>query len=937
MDGRAISFGPFRLFPARRLLLEGEQPVRLGSRAFDILAALVERAGEVTSKEELIARAWPETFVEEANLKIQVSALRRALGDGQGGQRYIVTVPGRGYNFVAPVTFEEQPQASLSPTSAPTSLHNLPLAVTRMIGREETVAALASRLPRQRLTTIVGPGGVGKTTVALAVAERMIAGYQHGVWLVDLAPLGNPNLVPSAVATVLGLGVRSEDPLPGLVAGLRDKRMLLLLDTCEHVVDAAAKVTASVLSGAPGVDILATSREPLGVAGEHEYRLGPLRGPPASFPLSASEAAVFPTVQLFVERVTAIVEDFALTDVNVPQVVEICQRLDGIPLAIEFAAPRVTALGLDGLAARLHHSLPLLDARRRAPTPRHRTMRAVVDWSYNLLSEDEQLFFRALSIFTGSFTVDAAAAVAANAVKTRIEAMDRLIELVTKSLVVADVNGATPRFRLLDTIRAYAIEKLDECGERELTACRHAEYYRDLFKRADGEITARPTGEWLADHAREINNLRAALDWAFSPGGDRAIGVALTIAAIPLWLRLSLLEECRTRTNQALGNLATGESRQPWEMKLYAALGASTSRAPEMVTAFTKALDIAQHLDDTEYQLRALSGLNFYHFRSGRYRTALPFAERFLEVAARRSDPYDQLFGNRTIGMTKHFLGDQIGARSHLEQALFHQDSADERHDLIRFQSDLRVTGRAFLARVLWLLGLPDQAVRMAETSIKEAQATVEPISLCLALAGAACPIAFWVGDSAGAARHTRMLLEHSREHSLPLWSEVGARFQRALAIRTGSPDEKPWPDFSFRALSALTETAEALGQAGRIAEALPLVESGLDQSDGGWVTPELHRLKGELLLSQSAPAVATTAEDLFQQALDEARQQNALSWELRAAMSLARLRRDQGRAADAVACLRPVYDRFTEGFGTADLMAAKQLLSELSHERQPI
>jgi len=279
------------------------------------------------------------------------------------------------------------------------------------------VAALASRLPRQRLTTIVGPGGVGKTTVALAVAERMIAGYEHGVWLVDLAPLGNPNLVPSAVATVLGLGVHSEDPLPGLVAGLRDKRMLLLLDTCEHVVDAAAKVTASVLSGAPGVDILATSREPLGVAGEHEYRLGPLRGPPASFPLSASEAAFFPAVQLFVGRVTAIVEDFALTDVNVPQVVEICQRLDGIPLAIEFAAPRVAALGLDGLAARLHHSLPLLDARRRALTPRHRTMRAVVDWSYNLLSEDEQLLFRALSIFTGSFTVDAAAAVAANAVK----------------------------------------------------------------------------------------------------------------------------------------------------------------------------------------------------------------------------------------------------------------------------------------------------------------------------------------------------------------------------------------------------------------------------------------------------------------------------------------------------------------------------------------
>src|SRR3954447_15430505 len=220
MDGRAISFGPYRLLAAQRLLLEGDKPVRLGSRAFDILAALVERAGEVVSKEELMVRAWPQTFVEEANLKIQVSALRRALGDGQGGHRYVVTVPGRGYNFVSPVTLQEPAQVPLPPTIAPAGVHNLPLAVTRMIGRDEAVAALVSRLSRQRLLTIVGAGGIGKTTLALAVAERIIVSYEHGVWLIDLAPLGDPRLVPSAVATVLGVEMRTEDPLPGLVAGL---------------------------------------------------------------------------------------------------------------------------------------------------------------------------------------------------------------------------------------------------------------------------------------------------------------------------------------------------------------------------------------------------------------------------------------------------------------------------------------------------------------------------------------------------------------------------------------------------------------------------------------------------------------------------------------------------------------------------------------------
>ena len=592
MDGLAISFGPFRLLAAQRLLLEGDTPVRLGSRAFDILAALVERAGEVVGKEELIARAWPRTIVEEANLKFQVSGLRRALGDGQGGHRYVVTVPGRGYNFVAPVRLQEPAQVPLPPTIAPAGVHNLPLATTRMIGRHEAVAALVSRLSRQRLLTIAGPGGIGKTTLALAVAERMIASYEHGVWLVDLAPLGNPRLVPSAVATVLGLDVRSEDPLPGLVAGLRDRRMLLLLDNCEHVIDAAASLAAAVLSGAPGVNILTTSREPLGVAGEHTQRLGPLSLPQPSSRLTAAEAAVFPAVQLFVERVTAIVEDFALTDANAPLVAAICRRLDGLPLAIEFAAPRVEVLGVEGLAARLDDSLPLWGAGRRTAMPRHRTMRAVVDWSYDLLSEDEQRFFRALGVFAGGFTVEAAAAVTFDAADPPSEAIDRLADLVAKSLVVADVSGAEPRFRLLDTTRAYAIEELDESGEREQVAHRHAEHYRDVFGRAEGEATTRPTDEWLADYAREIDNLRVALDWAFSPAGEGSTGIALTAAAAPLWMCLSLVEECCSRSNQALGVLGTEKIRDPRdEMRLQAALGVSMPDPSKIGVAFSRALD----------------------------------------------------------------------------------------------------------------------------------------------------------------------------------------------------------------------------------------------------------------------------------------------------------------------------------------------------------
>jgi predicted ATPase/DNA-binding winged helix-turn-helix (wHTH) protein len=942
MDERAISFGPFQLLTTRRLLLEGDKPVRLGSRAFDILVALVERAGEVVRKGELIARAWPQTFVEESNLKFQVSALRRALGDGQGGHRYVVAIPGRGYNFVAPVTVEEPSRAELPPTIVPAGIHNLPLSVTRMIGRDAAVAGLASGLSHQRLVTIVGPGGIGKTTVALAVAEGLIGGHEHGVWLIDLAPLGDPRLVPSAVATMLGLEIRTEDPLRGLIADLEDKQMLLLLDSCEHIIDAVAGFAAAVLAGALGVKILATSREPLRVAGERGYRLGPLSNPQPSSRLTAAEAATFPAVQLFVERVTAVVEDFALTDANAALVVEICRRLDCLPLAIEFAAPRVEVLGVEGLAARLDVSLPLLGAGRRAATPRHRTMRAVVDWSYGLLTEDERLFFRALGIFTGSFTVEAVAAVVMNAVNQRANAIDRLADLAAKSLVTADVNGAEPRFRLLDTIRACAIEKLDESGEHEQFAHRHAAYYRDLFARAEGEATARPTGEWLADYAREIDNLRAALDWAFSPGGESSIGVALTTAAVPLWMRLSLLEECRGRAKQGLGALEIGGTWDPREeMRLHAAMGASTSEASELGAAFKKVLDIAESLGDSEYQLRALRGLYTYHAGTGGYRAALPFAQKFHDLATTGSNPNDRLFGERMMGVAKHYLGDQAGARRHLERVLTHYTATDHGPDVIRFHTDLRISARVYLARVLWLQGFADQAVRTAEMSIGEAEATGHALSLCSALALAACPIALWVGNLTAAAHYTSMLLDHSSKHNLRLWNATGSRFRKIVAIKGADldtelqllrtePNEVAGPDFSFRFSSGLIELAEALAYAGRIAEALALVETGTEQSDGGWVKPELLRLKGDLLLLQNAPAGAEKAGDLFRQALDGARRQAALTWELRAATSLARLLREQDRSAEAAACLRLVYDCFTEGFKTADLIAAKRLLDEL-------
>ena len=290
------------------------------------------------------------------------------------------------------------------------------------------------------------------------------------------------------------------------------------------------------------------------------------------------------------------------------------------------------------------------------------------------------------------------------------------------------------------------------------------------------------------------------------------------------------------------------------------------------------------------------------------------------------------------MGAAQHFLGDQIGARRHLEQVLAHYAATDHGRDVTRFGTDLRVSVRGFLARVLWLQGFADQAVHTAEMSIEEAQATGHAMSLCYALALAACPISLWVGDLTGATHYTTMLVDHSRKHGLSLLSTFASRFQRVVALKRGDldagsrslrtgPNEIADPNVSFGFLTGLSEQAEALGHAGRIAEGLALLEAGIEQCEPGWLTPELLRLKGELLLLQSKSAVAETAGDLFRQALDGARRQGTLSWELRAATSLARLLRGQGQSAEAIACITPVYDRFTEGFGTADLIAAKQLL----------
>jgi predicted ATPase/DNA-binding winged helix-turn-helix (wHTH) protein len=946
MDEEIFAFGSFRLIPVQRTLSEAGKALRLGSRAFDILVALVERAGETIAKEELIARAWPDTVVEEAALRVHVAVLRKALGDGAAGRRYIANFSGRGYAFIAPVTREN----ALLPTAASAEMAeagNLPVLLTRVVGRDDVISRLAQQLARRRFLTIVGPGGIGKTTVAVAVADRVRVSYKDGAWFVGLASLSDPVLVLSSLCALLGITLSGVDPLSGLAAWLRNKHILIVLDNCEHVIGATATLAEAILTAAPHAGILATAREPLRAEGEWLHRLAPLELPSeAEACPTAAEALGYSAVELFNERATATTDSFVLADTDVPAVLEICRRLDGIPLAIELAAARAPALGVEMLAAHLDDRFDLLTGGRRTALPRHQTLRATLDWSYELLPEPERALLRCLAIFAGPFSLEAVRTVAVGPELAASEVIEGISSLVVKSLVVSEIESANARYRLLDTTRAYALEKLGESGERDRIARRHAEYYRDLFERAEAEQEARLTTKWFGEYGWQIDNLRAALDWAFSPGGNASIGVALTAAAVPLWMHLSLVAECRERCDRALLKLQTNHMPDArLRMRLQIGLGNSLlhTRGPseQAQTVLTEALESAEAMGDLRAQLRVLLDLASVIGFRGEYARAAAASERAGAIAQQIGDTTGIVFADRRMGMILLRLGRLAEAQRYFERVIQSPPSyQNEDH------SGERAIARALLARALWLRGFPERAHNEAQASLGEVRGSDHQLTMCRVLLYGMGRIAPMTGDFAAAEAAISSIIEAATSAAAPFWTMVGQflrgkllverdQFAEGLAVLCEAFDICNQTGWRLSYPEFMGSFALALAGLGRRDEAHDAVCKAIEAAGGRedgeqWYVPELLRIKGEVLLRQSSNQAVQTAEACFAQAAEMAREQGALFWELRAALSAAHLWIRQKNRAGATQVLQPVYDRFTEGFDTADLKAAKALLKTL-------
>lgn len=944
--------GSWAIDTVRRELRTRGAPVPVGARSFEIIEALVRSAGELVTKEELMSRIWPGAIVGENTLQVHISAIRKALGPDRS---MLKTVSGRGYRLLGNwhVHSCDPEYSSINRGIGAFGTEpatNIPAAATKLVGRSQALQLLYAFATAYRLVTLTGVGGIGKTALAIEASRDLYVGFQDGGWLVELSTLSDPGLLPLTLAGVLGLRVVEEISSEAVARAIGTKRLLLILDNCEHLIDAVARQAEALVRNCPNTTVIATSREPLGTDGEFVYRV-PTLDVPASDCKALERMLEHSAVELFVARTRALDTDFSPAEHNIRTIASICRRLDGLPLAIEFAAARAATLGLQQVASGLQDRFALLTSRRRTALPRHQTLRATLDWSYELLPEGERMLLRHLGVFSGGFTLDAANAIMSQAAGTSaFDVRDGVANLVAKSLVALDRSDATSRWFLLETIRIYALGKLTEHNEIDAATKRHATYFHDLYV-PSGVAATRLSNDQVERRVREIENVRAALEWSFSSSGDRAVGKALTAAYAPVWLYQSMEAECRERCERALANFAPAESpAASWQkiqlqIALASALLETMGPAERAKALLTEALNAAECRGDLDAQAWGTLVLSVVLERI-EYGKAFTAGERLLSLAYKLGEPSIIVAGEYFMGYGLLVTaGRPQEAREHLERALQYPEPPANQRQAFWHRSNDRTRARAMLGRALCILGFTEQGYREAAASTEFILKTSDRVSICRVLSNGMCRVAFLIGDLDAADRAITQMIDVASSSNTLFWQIEGRflegkllverhEFERGLAGLRNAFAEFRRAGWRASYLEFNGALAEALAGTGQFSEALEVADEAVGRASRGdrdgqmWYLPELIRIRGELLVQRNA---IDLAEDCFSQAMQLAREQGALLWELRIALSIARARLKQGRATDARAFLAPVCERIREGFATADTQAARDLLGSLS------
>ncbi|MGF6758692.1 ATP-binding protein [Paraburkholderia sp. GAS334] len=830
----SLTFGPFRIdFPQRVLTRNGDE-VRIGSRALDILIVLAEHGGELVSTRQLRDEVWKESVVDDGALRVHVSTLRKALSDGQSESRYIVNDNGRGYRLAVPVHSTRATQVTAPAPTAPTSTPDesaraLPVTLARVVGREDVIDGLTDQLPERRLLTIAGPGGIGKTTVAVAIAYRFSGRTGIRALFVNFAPVSDKASVASTVASTLGVAVFSGNPVPGLIASLGDTPILLVLDNCEHVVEAVAQVAEQLLQGTSGVHLLVTSREPLRADGESVHRLSALPFPDVGARIGIEAAGSFPAISLFHDRAKAADDAFQFTVSNIGAVADICRRLDGIPLAIEFAAARVAHMDVRAIAARLDDRFALLTQGRRTALPRHQTLKATLDWSYELLDPREQHVLRRLSVMRSSFGMREAVAVAGCGQIDELAVFDAISGLVAKSLVARDIGDADNPYRLLDTTRQYAHLRLLEAGEANATRRLHTIHCCETFADLGAAWEGKAQPQWLAQLSKRIDDIRAAFEWASHQEGDPELEIDLVIATAPLWLHLSLPHEFLSMAEHAIAAVERSErSEQAGSTRhaeLLVAYGHSLwhTRGPtiEMARAFERAYALSRRLGDEALEFRILWGVFAHRLVTGRYLEGLALAEAMQAFADRSADSTLNQMSGRNLAYAHHYLGDQAKARTLIERVIA-LEAGPTRENLSKAndaQMDGRIASMTVYMRILWLQGETERAVRLARDCAELVASIEHDLSLVYGLALGSIPIMIWAGEHDFARQLTRMLRECTSRRGLAHWDVYGEGFEHILAGKPVTLSRATVPQLEAFASAGCKVSMNALILADRVAE----------------------------------------------------------------------------------------------------------------------
>ncbi|THD60140.1 winged helix-turn-helix domain-containing protein [Phenylobacterium sp.] len=917
------SFGPFLLYPRRRLLLNAGTPVRLGARAFDLLVALADRSGDIVPKAELLDLVWPSVTVDEVALRVHLHALRKALQLGGLGSTCIISIPGRGYALTAPVQHHLNGDEIVAPPPD-RRVANLPSSGKRLIGRGDVVADLQDKLRQRHFLSITGPAGIGKTSVSLQLAETMLGDYPDGLIFVDLAALDDPALLWSAIVSAAGLKNDPENLGQAFVASLLNARALLILDNCEHLVSAAAAVAGEIRRRLPAMDILATSREPLRVGGEWVHRLAPLGCPLKD---DAADALTYPAVQLLLERATASNDAFELKGRDIPLAATLCRKLDGIPLSIELVASRVATSGLRAVVAALDDRLLNSMRGSRAAAPRHRTLAAALDWSFDSLTELEKTALMMLSVFPGGMDLQMAVDMVADDELASADAFEILHNLQEKSLLSADVIGDDIEYRLLETTRVYALGKLRDKGIHDRAARNHARALSRFFGAADAEWDLQPAKAWVEKYGRRIVDMRAALSWALSEFGDLDVAAELLVRGGMLWFELGLSTEYHDGLDGFFRRAAKGAKLDPftemqlkigWARSLWITEGASE----RMLAVGEDAYELAQRLAAPLQIVQTASLLWGRSAATGAFDDDL--VSTIHRLAETSTDPVVRFSALRSMALTRHYQGEQAQSWAFHTKVASYDPSIFDRLRRIANLSNGRLTHLSLEARLLWMRGFHDKSMAAAKKGVSYAETLSSAAHMTYFLGFAACPVALWSGDSATAKEWCRRLIDLSARHGFIFSQRLGEIYERVIP-RLGLPGGNPGlglpPDadlqYQFSQLQLVASFHSDF--------AAPSIVQLSDERDIGWC-------RSEALRAKALQAGAAEAERLLRLAASIARRQGALSWELRAATSLARLLQREMRSEEAFEFLSGIYSRFTEGFGSLDLIHARLLLEEL-HE----